>query len=63
MAGEDFETETTNTIYKLSIENSCGTSHTLSSHAFTSLYLWQNAMGLSVKRAEDFLLRGDKNEN
>ena len=56
MAGEDFEIETTNTIYKLSIENSCGISHTLSSHAFTSLYLWQNAMGLSVKCAEDFLL-------
>lgn len=56
MAGEDFETEITKTSYKSSIENLCGTSHTLSSHAFTSLYLWQNAMGLSVKCVEDFLL-------
>lgn len=28
--------------------------HTLSSHAFSSLYLWQYAMGLSLELAEDF---------
>ena len=48
MAGEDFETEITKTSYKSSIENSCVTKHTLSSHAFASFFLWQNAMGLSV---------------
>ena len=56
MAGEDFETEITKTSNKSSIENSCGTKHTLSSHAFASFFLWQNAMGLSVKCVEDFLL-------
>ena len=56
MAGEDFETEITETSYKSSIENSCGTKHTLSSHAFASFFLWQNAMGLSVKCVEDFFV-------
>lgn len=28
--------------------------HTLLSHAFSSLYLWQNAMGLSLELAEDY---------
>ena len=40
------------------------TGHTLSAHAFTSLYLWQNALKLSVCLEGDaffirFLLRGE----
>ena len=40
------------------------TGHTLSAHAFTSLYLWQNALKLSVCLEDDaffirFLLRGE----
>lgn len=38
-----------NNIEKLRME----TQHTLSSHAFVSLYLWQEAMGLSVESTED----------
>lgn len=55
MAGEAFETERIQITHKTVIEKiRMEHNHTLSSHAFSSLYLWQHAMGLSIRLSNDF---------